>query len=215
MADIFALFKQIEKKNDAPRTPPTHIIAGLGNPGKDYVRTRHNIGFMALDYLADALGADVSRAKFNALCGDASLGGHRVLLMKPLTYMNASGEAIRDAANFYKIPPENILVLVDDICQEPGRMRVRKSGTDGGHNGLKSIIYHLSSDRFPRIRFGAGQKPNPQYDLAAWVVGALSDADLTKITGCFPLIERASKMILDGNIDAAMGLCNGYRPPEA
>lgn len=212
MTDIFELFKRIEKKEAAPQTPPTHIIAGLGNPGKEYARTRHNAGFMALDFLAARLGADVSRGKFNALCGDAMLGGRRVLLMKPLTLMNASGEAVRDAANFYKIPVENILVLVDDIYQDVGRMRVRAGGSDGGQRGLKSIIYQLSSDRFPRIRFGVGQKPNPQYDLAAWVVGTLPPSDLDKLTACFPLIEEAAKLIFDGKTDAAMGLCNGFHP---
>lgn len=214
MADIFDLFKQISHKESTPSAPPTHIIAGLGNPGKEYDRTRHNAGFMALDALAAALGADVSRSKFNALCGDATLNGRRVLLMKPLTFMNASGESIRDAANFYKIPPENILVLVDDIYQDVGRMRVRKNGSDGGHNGLKSILYQLSSDQFPRIRLGVGQKPNPQYDLAAWVLGVFPPSDLEKLRSCFPLIREAASLIFDGQTDRAMTLCNGHRPAD-
>lgn len=212
MADIFELFKLIEKKTPSPSTPPTHIIAGLGNPGKEYERTRHNAGFMALDYLAGRLHADVSRSKFNALCGDAMLGERRVLLMKPLTFMNSSGESIRDAADFYKIPPENILVLVDDIYQDAGRMRVRKNGSDGGQRGLKSIIYQLSSDQFPRIRFGVGQKPNPAYELKDWVLGVFPQADLAALQSCFPLLEEAAKLIFDGKFENAMGLCNGHRP---
>jgi len=212
MADIFELFKLIEKKTPAPATPPTHIIAGLGNPGREYERTRHNAGFMALDDLAARLHADVSRTKFNALCGDAMLGERRVLLMKPLTFMNASGESIRDAADFYKIPPENILVLVDDIYQDAGRMRVRKNGSDGGQRGLKSIIYQLSSDQFPRIRFGVGQKPNPEYELKDWVLGVFPQADMAALRTCFPLIEQAAKLIFDGKFENAMGLCNGHRP---
>ena len=212
MAAIFDLFKQIAKQNTTPSAPPTHIIAGLGNPGAEYAKTRHNAGFMALDHLAAKLGADVSRLKFHALCGDARIGEHRVLLMKPQTFMNLSGDAISEAAAFYKIPAENILILVDDVCQDAGRMRVRGSGSHGGQNGLKSIIQRLGTDKFPRIRFGVGQKPNPQYDLAAWVLGTLPQADMKKLQCCFPLIEEAAKQIFDGKIDGAMGLCNGHRP---
>ena len=212
MADIFDLFKQIAAKNPSPSTPPTHIIAGLGNPGKEYEKTRHNAGFMALDHLAAKLGVDVSRSRFNALCGDAMLGETRVLLMKPLTYMNASGEAIRAAMDFYKIPAENVLVLVDDICQDPGRMRVRGNGSDGGQRGLRSIIRETGTDAFPRIRFGVGQKPHPQYDLADWVLGVLPAEDMKKLQTCFPLVEEAARMIFAGKMDAAMGLCNGHRP---
>ncbi len=214
MADIFALFKQIEKKRESASAAPTHIIAGLGNPGREYERTRHNAGFHALDYLSDMLGVSVNRAKFNALCADAQLGPYRVLLMKPQTYMNASGDAIRAAADFYKIPPQNILVLVDDIYQDAGRMRVRADGSHGGHNGLRSIEAQLGTPKYPRIRFGVGQKPSPQYDLAAWVLGKLPQDDITKLVSCFPLVKDAAVKIFDGKMDAAMGLCNGHRPPE-
>lgn len=211
MADIFDLFKQIAKKESTPTAAPTHIIVGLGNPGKEYEKTRHNAGYMALDYLASKLGADVSRSKFNALCGDARLGDTRILLMKPLTFMNASGEAVRAAMDFYKIPVENVLVLVDDVCQDPGRMRVRASGSDGGQRGLRSIIRETGTDAFPRIRFGVGQKPHPQYELADWVLGVLPAEDMKKLQTCFPLVEEAAKMIFAGKIDGAMGLCNGHR----
>lgn len=214
MADIFDLFKKIEKKTTSPDSAPTHIIAGLGNPGREYERTRHNAGFLALDYLADKLGVSCTRAKFNALCTDAKLGAYRVLLMKPQTFMNASGEAIRQAADFYKIPPENILVLVDDIYQDAGRMRVRKDGSHGGHNGLKNIEANLGTSAYPRIRLGVGQKPSPQYDLIAWVLGVMPKEDITKIVSCFTLVDKAAEMIFAGNVGGAMGLCNGHRPPE-
>ena len=212
MADIFDLFKQIAKKETAPQTPPTHIIAGLGNPGAEYASTRHNAGYMALDALASALHADVTRSKFNALCGDAMLGETRVLLLKPLTFMNASGESVKAAADFYKIPPENILVLVDDIYQDPGRMRVRGDGSDGGQRGLRSIIAELGTDKFPRIRFGVGKKPHPDYDLRDWVLGNLSAEDRKAMQSCFPLTEQAASLIFAGKTDQAMGLCNGHRP---
>lgn len=213
MADIFELFKQIEKKRETASAAPTHIIAGLGNPGKEYERTRHNAGFHALDYLSDVLGVSVNRAKFSALCADAQLGPYRVLLMKPQTYMNASGDAIRAAADFYKIPPENILVLVDDIYQDAGRMRVRLDGSHGGHNGLKSIEAQIGA-KYPRIRFGVGQKPSPQYDLAAWVLGKMQKEDIAGLVSCFPLVKDAAEKIFDGKADTAMGMCNGHRPPD-
>ncbi len=214
MTDIFDLFKKIEKKTTSPVAAPTHIIAGLGNPGREYERTRHNAGYHALDYLSDKLGVSVTRLKFNALTADAQLGQYRVLLLKPQTYMNASGESIRAAADFYKIPPENVLVLVDDIYQDAGRMRVRKDGSHGGHNGLKSIEREMGSTLYPRIRLGVGQKPSPQYDLAEWVLGKMPKDDIEKLVSCFPLIDKAAEMIFDGKFENAMGLCNGHRPPE-
>jgi PTH1 family peptidyl-tRNA hydrolase len=211
MADIFELFQKIRKEEPAPAAPLTHIVVGLGNPGPRYARTRHNAGFMALDSLAAHIGAAVTKEKFHALIGDGMLGGRRVLLMKPITMMNASGIAVRDAAEFYRIPPENILVLVDDVYLAPGRMRVRAKGSDGGHNGMENIIDQLESDAFPRIRFGVGQKPTPEYDLADWVVAPLPPVDLARLTACFPMIPDAAKMIFDGQTDRAMGLCNGFR----
>ncbi len=213
MTDIFDLFKKIEEKR-TPAAAPTHIIAGLGNPGREYERTRHNAGYHAIDYLSDKLGVSITRAKFSGLCTDAQLGKYRVLLLKPQTYMNASGESIRAAMDFYKIPPENVLVLVDDIYQDAGRMRVRKDGSHGGHNGLKSIERETGSTQYPRIRLGVGQKPSPQYDLADWVLGKMPKEDIEKLVTCFPLIDRAAEMILDGHFEEAMGLCNGHRPPE-
>ena len=211
MADIFELFKKISTGTEDTKTPPEFIIAGLGNPGDKYTFTRHNAGFLALDYIAQKCGCPIKQLKFKSLCADTVIGGHRVILMKPQTYMNHSGEAIQAAASFYKIAPENILVLVDDICQAPGRMRVRKNGSAGGHNGLKSIIEHLSSQEFPRIRIGVGEKPNKDYDLAAWVTGQIPEADREPIFKILEASYDACALLLDGKLDEAMGKFNGLK----
>ena len=202
MSDIFDLFKKIEKKED--RSPITHIVAGLGNPGAEYKDTRHNAGFLAIDYIADSVGVKIDRAKFKALVAEATIGGARVLLMKPQTYMNSSGEAIGEAATFYKIPPENVIVLHDEISFEPGLFRIRRKGSAGGHNGLKSIIAHLSSEAFPRIKIGVGQKPSPDYDLINWVLGKFSVDDLNKIKNEFESISKSVELMVNGKIDEAM-----------
>ena len=147
------------------------LIVGLGNTGDKYEGTRHNVGFDVIDALADDLDIPVQRLKFKALTNTATVGGQRVLLMKPVTYMNLSGEAVEQAAAFYKVPPERVLVISDEVALPPGKLRVRPSGSAGGHNGLKNIIAHLHSEEFPRIRIGVGQKPHPDYDMADWVLG--------------------------------------------
>ncbi len=192
-----------------PAGKPEYIVAGLGNPGKDYAATRHNAGFMALDHLAQRLNAKVNRAKFDALCGDAGIGGRAVLLMKPQTYMNASGIAISAAAEYYKIPPEHVIVLCDDITQAPGKLRIRRSGSAGGHNGLKSIIGMLDSENFPRIRLGIGEKPSAEYDLAAWVTGKFSDADRKALASRFDDVYHALELLIAGDFERAMCLYNG------
>lgn len=202
MSNIFDLFKKIEKKDEA--LPVTHIVCGLGNPGAEYRYTRHNAGFLAIDYVAERCSVKIDRLKFRALTAEAVIGGKRVLLMKPETFMNSSGEAIGAAAAFYKIPPENVLILHDEISFEPGKMRIRRKGSAGGHNGLKSIIAHLSSDAFPRIKIGVGQKPSPDYDLVSWVLGKLSKDDLDKLAGLNESIYDSIALILDGRIDEAM-----------
>ena len=202
MSNIFDLFKKIEKKDEA--LPVTHIVCGLGNPGAEYRHTRHNAGFLAIDYVAERCSVKIDRLKFRALTAEAVIGGKRVLLMKPETFMNSSGEAIVAAAAFYKIPPENVLILHDEISFEPGKMRIRRKGSAGGHNGLKSIIAHLSSDAFPRIKIGVGQKPSPDYDLVSWVLGKLSKDDLDKLAGLNDSIYDSIALILDGRIDEAM-----------
>ncbi|MBR3687189.1 MAG: aminoacyl-tRNA hydrolase [Clostridia bacterium] len=212
MSNIFDIFKKIEKeKSDKALSPVTHLVVGLGNPGDKYFYTRHNAGFLAMDYISQKCGATVNRSKFKALVGEATIAGKRVLLMKPQTLMNASGDAVIEAANFYKIPIENIIVLSDDVNLDVGRMRVRKSGSDGGQKGLRSIITRMGSDNFPRIRFGVGQKPHPDYDMADWVLGTLSDADKKTLFDCFVVAYDGLEKILCGDIDGAMQVCNGKK----
>ncbi len=200
MSSIFDLFKSIEKK--AQPAPLTHIICGLGNIGAEYENTRHNAGFMAIDYIADKLSLKIDRAKFHALVGETCINDVRVLLMKPVTYMNNSGIAIKEAADFYKIPAANILILHDEINFEPGIVRIRRKGSAGGHNGLKSIIASIGED-FPRIKIGVGKKP-PEYDLVNWVLGRFPREDLLKLADIYENIFDASKLIISGKIDDAM-----------
>lgn len=185
------------------------VIAGLGNPGEKYAFTRHNAGFLALDYAAEKLGADVKKLRFKSLTDQTTIGGRGVLLLKPQTYMNLSGDAVREAMDFYKLPPERLIVLVDDIYQAPGKMRVRKSGSAGGHNGLKDIIAKISSDIFPRIRIGVGEKPSPDYDLASWVTGKIPEEDRKKLFSVFGCVYDALSMLIDGKVDEVMGKYNG------
>ena len=203
MSNIFDLFKKIESSG-ASKLKISHIIAGLGNPGAKYETTRHNAGFMAVDAIAEKAGVKINRAKFHALVGECELGGVGVLLMKPETFMNSSGVAIGEAAAFYKIPPENVIVLHDEISFDAGIIRIRRKGSAGGHNGLKSLIAHLSGEDFPRIKIGVGQKPSPDYDLANWVLGRLPEADLKAISERFADIADASEYIVKENIDLAM-----------
>ena len=203
MSNIFDLFKKIEKKEES-KSPISYIMAGLGNPGSDYINTRHNAGFSAIDYIADRCGVKIDRLRFNALTAEATVSGARVLLLKPQTYMNLSGEAISKAASFYKIPPENIHVLCDDISFGAGKFRIRRKGSAGGHNGLKSIISCLGSDNFPRIKIGVGEKPTPDYDLASWVLGKFSKEDAELLSGQFDSIYASAELILLGKIDEAM-----------
>ena len=202
MSNIFDLFKKIEKKTDT--TPVSVIIAGLGNPGEQYTKTRHNVGFVAIDYIAEKLGVRIDRAKFHALTAEAKMGDARVLLMKPQTYMNNSGVSIGEAAAFYKIPPERVLIIHDEISFEPGILRIRRKGSAGGHNGLKSIIAHLASEDFPRIKIGVGKKPTPEYDLADWVLGKLPKEHSEIIDKKREDIFDASRLIAEGKIDDAM-----------
>ena len=162
--------KMIFKRNKEFPSNFDYMIVGLGNPGKQYESTRHNAGFICLDLLAEKYSISVKKLKFKSLLGEGRIEGKRCLLLKPQTFMNLSGEAVRDAAEFYKIPPENIIVIYDDISLDPGKLRIRRKGSDGGHNGMKNILYHLKSDGFPRIKVGVGAKPNPEYDLADWVL---------------------------------------------
>ena len=214
MADIFDLFKQIAKKEESPKEPVSWLIVGLGNPGEKYRMTRHNAGFLTLDYLAERWGARIDRAKFHALCGEATVGAHRVLLMKPQTLMNNSGLAVEEAAAFYKISPDHILVISDDIAQAPGKMRVRRKGSAGGQKGLNDIIVCMGTDAFPRLRMGVGAKPHPDFDLAAWVLSEFGKADFEKLSATFPTAKAGVEKILSGDFDGAMQICNSFTPEE-
>ena len=202
MGNIFDLFKKIEQPKDT--SPVEYIVAGLGNIGKQYEKTRHNAGFLAIDAMAEGLGVKIDRVKFHSTVAETKISGKRVLLMKPTTLMNNSGVAIGEAAAFYKIPPERVIVLVDDISLSPGVIRIRRRGSAGGHNGLKSIIAHLSSEEFPRIKIGVGQKPAPEYDLVNWVLGVFSVEDMAKLSARHSDVGAGVSEIIAGNIDSAM-----------
>lgn len=188
--------------------PIEFLIVGLGNPGKNYEFTRHNAGFLTLDHIASELDTEITNLKNNALVADVVIDGHRCLLIKPQTFMNNSGTAVRDIAKFYKIPPEKIIVIFDDISLPCGKLRIRRKGTDGGHNGIKSIIYHLNSDLFPRIKIGIGAKPNPEYDLADWVLSKFGKDDMEQLKAAIIKATEVLPFILDGDIDKAMNKAN-------
>jgi PTH1 family peptidyl-tRNA hydrolase len=188
--------------------PPEFIIAGLGNPGAKYEATRHNTGFIFIDMLADKYGVRLNKIKFKAVCETAEINSHKCLLLKPQTFMNNSGQSIREAADFYKIPPERIIVVFDDISLECGRLRIRRKGTDGGHNGIKSIIYHLNSDSFPRIKLGVGMKPDPDYDLADWVLSSFTKDELVKMRQAAENAVLAAELMVSGETDLAMSKYN-------
>ncbi len=207
MSNIFDLFKKIEKK-EAP-SPITHIVVGLGNPGEKYTFTRHNAGFLAIDYLSQKVGFKCDRIKFKALVGEGTIAGVRTLFMKPQTFMNASGEAIKEAADFYKISPENIIVISDDASFDVGKLRIRKNGSAGGHNGLKSVIECLNSDKFPRIKLGVGQKPHPDYDIADWVLARLPKEEEARFFSVLEETPNILSLMLKGEIEKAMCDFNG------
>ena len=188
--------------------PIEFLIVGLGNPGKNYEFTRHNAGFLTLDHIASELDTEINNLKNNALVADVVINNHRCLLVKPQTFMNNSGTAVRDIAKFYKIPSEKIIVIFDDISLPCGKLRIRRKGTDGGHNGIKSIIYHLNSDQFPRIKIGVGAKPNPEYDLADWVLSKFGKDDTKQLKAAITKATEVLPFILDGEIDKAMNKAN-------
>ena len=185
-----------------------YLIVGLGNPGRQYENTRHNAGFIALDYLADELYAKVNRIKFKSTVGEATLSGHRCLLMKPSTFMNLSGQAVTEAMRFYKLPPEKVIILCDDINLDVGNIRIRRKGSDGGQNGVKNIIYLSGSDAFPRVKIGIGKKPHPDYDLKDWVLSRFTDKDKIVLKDTLPKIVDAVRLIVNEDIDRAMNLYN-------
>ena len=192
----------------AKKAAVEYIVAGLGNPGKKYDGTRHNTGFAALDHLAQQWGAQVTKAKFDALVGTASVEGAKALLLKPQTIMNLSGVAVQKAADFYKVPAQHVIVLFDDISLAPGKLRVRPAGSAGGHNGIKSIISALGQE-FPRVKIGVGERPRPEYDLADWVLSRFTAQEWAAVTARFDDVCNAVSMIMKGKLSAAQDKYNG------
>ena len=187
---------------------PEFLVVGLGNPEKRSTLTRHKSGFLCVDELAERHGFKINKLKFKAVCADTVISGHRVIVMKPQTYMNNSGEAVREAAAFYKIPPEKIIIIFDDISLDVGLLRIKRKGSDGGHNGIKSIISQLGSSDFPRIKLGVGKKPHPDYDLADWVLSEFKKEEAQPLKQAIDSACEAVVLLLDGEIDEAMNRYN-------
>lgn len=190
------------------KKPVEFIIAGLGNPEQKYCFTRHNAGFLAIDSLASKYGCRIGSLKHRGLCGSAVISDKKVLLVKPQTYMNSSGECIAAAARYYGVPAERIIIICDDCALPVGQIRIRRKGSDGGHNGLKSINACIGSQEYPRIRIGVGEKPHPDYDLADWVLSRFSESELKTLTSRFDDVCTAAELIISGDADAAMNRYN-------
>ena len=206
--DIFEKLKQLSAAGGETGTKPEYIVVGLGNPGIQYEGSRHNAGFITIEALERKLGFSCDRHKFKAKVGNTVIGGKNCLVMKPETFMNLSGDAVEEAMNFYKIPLENIIVIFDDISLEPGQLRIRRKGSAGGHNGIKSIIAQCDGENFPRIKLGVGKKPNPDYDLAKWVLGRFSEEDRKKIDDAAARACDALELMVQDKIDEAMSKFN-------
>ena len=189
-------------KNDA------WLIVGLGNPGKEYAKTRHNCGWMSIDLIAEQLGCKIDKGKFQGLYGQTTYKGTKIYLLKPQTYMNSSGISVLQMSAYYQIPPERIIVLFDDISLEPGRLRIRGDGSAGGHNGIKSIIAQIGSEAFPRVKIGVGAKPHKDADLADWVLSKFNDSDKENLEAALEKATKAAKEIISRGIDSAMNKYN-------
>ena len=208
MANIFDLFKQISSGENNKNAPVEYIIAGLGNPGKQYENTRHNAGFLAIDYIAEKKGVKIDRAKFEGLTAVTEICGKGVLLLKPQTYMNNSGQSVEAAASFYKVAPQNVIVLSDDVNLDVARLRVRKSGSAGGQKGLNDIINYLGTEEIPRLRIGVGKKPHPEYDMKDWVLSRFTTKELEALAEVYPKVLLGIEKMISGDFDGAMQLCN-------
>ncbi len=189
----------------------TWLIVGLGNPGKEYAHTRHNCGFRAIDILAEKLGCRIDKEKFQGLYGQCTLRGKKLLLVKPLTYMNLSGKSVRQFAAFYRVPPQKIIVLFDDISLPPGRLRVRADGSAGGHNGIKSLIAELGSQDFPRVKIGVGAKPHPDADLADWVLSGFTAQEEKELQPALQRAAEAAEFLLEHPIAEVANRFNGNK----
>lgn len=187
---------------------PEFLVVGLGNPEKKYTLTRHNSGFLCVDELAEKHNFKINKLKFKAVIADTVINSHRVIVMKPQTYMNNSGDAVKEAAAFYKIPNEKIIIIFDDISLDVGKLRIKRKGTDGGHNGIKSIIAQTGGSNFPRIKLGVGKKPYPDYDLADWVLSEFKKDEANPLKEAIDNACCALELMLDGKIDEAMNRYN-------
>lgn len=188
-----------------------YLIVGLGNPGPDYMHTRHNVGFDCLDMLASDIGASLDRTRFRGYFGEGRIGTEKVLLLKPSTYMNLSGESVGEAAAFYKVPPENIILIYDDISLEVGRLRIRKKGSPGGHNGIKSVTAHLGTDAFPRVKIGIG---GPQRDLVKHVLGKFQQEERGIVDRTLSAAKDAVIAMVKTGVDSAISEYNGFRAEQ-
>lgn len=206
--DIFEKLKKLSLEHSEPVGKPEFIVVGLGNPGVTYENTRHNAGFMAISALEKKYNFNVTTHKFKALTARAVIGGKNCLVMKPETYMNLSGDAVMEAMNFFKIPLNNIIVLFDDISLDVGHMRIRRKGSAGGHNGIKSIIAQCGGEDFPRIKIGVGKKPSPDYDLADWVLSKFTDDELKTLSDVDGRVCEAVELMVQGRISDAMNSFN-------
>lgn len=191
------------------RNNESWLIVGLGNPGKDYTRTRHNCGFRAIDTLADQLGCKIDKGKFQGLYGQVTKNGKKLFLLKPQTYMNLSGKSVLQLSAYYNIPPQRIIVMFDDISLAPGRLRIRAEGSAGGHNGIKSIIQELGSQDFPRVKIGVGAKPHAEQDLADWVLSGFSASEEKLLEPALEKAGEAALCIIERGISDAANRYNG------
>ena len=190
----------------------TWLIVGLGNPGKEYEKTRHNVGFRAVDLLAQKLGCKIDRAKFQGLYGQVNYNGGKLLLLKPMTYMNLSGRSVLQLSAYFQVPPQRIIVLFDDISLIPGRLRIRADGSAGGHNGIKSIIAEVGSQDFPRVKIGVGGKTHPEQDLADHVLSAFSASEEKALASALERAADAALCVIDRGVPEAANRYNGSQP---
>ena len=210
MANVFDIFRRLEQQRASePVLPVSHLVVGLGNTGREYVHTRHNTGFLCLDEVCRHWNTATDRAKFRSLVGEAVIAGSRCLLMRPQTLMNASGLAVAEAARFYHIDPSHIIVISDDINLPVGAMRVRAHGSDGGQRGIRSIIAELGTDQFPRVKVGVGNKPRPDSDMAAWVLGKFTGPDKEAMEAAVKKAADAVTCLIEQGADKAMAQFNG------
>lgn len=196
----------------AGKQQETWLIVGLGNPGREYEKTRHNVGFRALDILAETLGCRIDKLKFQGLYTQVNYGDNKLLLLKPQTFMNLSGRSVLQLSAFFKVPPQRIIVLFDDISLEPGRLRIRADGSAGGHNGIKSIIAELGSQTFPRVKIGVGAKPHPDFDLADWVLSAFTAQEENALAVSLKNAADAALSIVDRGVPESANRYNGSHP---